>query len=163
LVGVGDYLCHRATQIEHTSGIAESALHLVQLGEIGLPVLAGLLFEVNTSVLLLMAIAAVVHTFTAWWDVAYSERRRRLTPFEQVVHGFLIVIPVVAAALIIAQYWDSFSAMWNEAPAEWSLRLKSAPIPPHYLAAVLLPGAAFAGLPALEEFVRCWRAARRGR
>ena len=159
-VGVADYLCHRVTRIEQTSGVAESVFHLVQLGQIGLPLLAGLLLELNASILLLMVVAALAHTLTAWWDVAYSEARRRITPFEQVVHGFLIVIPVVGAALVIAQHWDRFSAIWDATPSDWRLRWKPEPIPPRYLAAVLLPGVVFAALPAAEEFVRCWRAGR---
>ena len=98
-VGVADYLCHRATQIERTSGTAESVFHLAQLGQVGLPLLAGLLLELTVPILLLMAVAALVHTLTAWWDVAYSEPRRRITPFEQIVHGFLIVIPVVGVVV----------------------------------------------------------------
>jgi hypothetical protein len=158
-VGVADYLCHRATQIERTSGTAESVFHLAQLGQVGLPLLAGLLLELTVPILLLMAVAALVHTLTAWRDVAYSEPRRRITPFEQIVHGFLIVIPVVGAALVVAQHWEGFSALWSAAPVDWSLRPKTVPIPLLYLAAVLLPSAVFGVLPAAEEFVRCRRAA----
>ena len=161
VVGVADYLCHRLTRIEHTSGLPESMFHLAQFGQIGLPLLAGLLLELNASMLLLMLLAALAHTLTAWWDIAYSERRRRIAPFEQLVHGFLIVIPVVATALVIAQHWESFSAVWNATSSDWSLRWKLYPIPPPYLAAVLLPAAVFSAIPAAEEFIRCWRAGRR--
>ena len=102
--------------------------HLAQLGQIGLPLLVGLLLELNASLLVLMLLAALVHTLTAWWDIVYSERRRRITPFEQLVHGFLIVIPVVGTALVIAQHWVTFSAIWNTTSSDWSLRWKLDPI-----------------------------------
>ena len=98
--------------------------------------------------LLLLVVAALIHTRTAWWDVAYAERRRRITPFEQVVHGFLIVIPVIGTALIFAQQWDRFRAIWSAVPSDWSLRWKRNSIPSLYLAAVLLPAGAFAAIPA---------------
>ena len=44
LAGFTDYVLHKRTRIEHTAGTRESLLHLLQLGEIGLPVLLGLLF-----------------------------------------------------------------------------------------------------------------------
>jgi hypothetical protein len=66
-----------------------------------------LLLELDPPVLLLVVVAALIHTLTAWWDDAYAERRRRITPFEQVLHGFLIVIPVIGTALIFAQQWGS--------------------------------------------------------
>ena len=36
--GFSDYLCHRAAQIEKTSGWKESLLHLLQFGEMAIPV-----------------------------------------------------------------------------------------------------------------------------
>jgi hypothetical protein len=161
IAGVADYLCHRATRIEETSGLGESAFHLVQLAQVGLPMLAGLFLELNASVLLLLTVAAFVHTFTAWWDIAYSERKRRITPFEQIVHGFLTVIPVIGTALVLTLYWDHFTAIWEGTP-DWSLRWKADPIPVFYLAIVLVTSAVFAVVPAVEEFGRCWRARRRG-
>jgi len=54
LCGFADYACHARTDITHTSGVHESALHLLQTAEIGVPMLAFLFLEVNASVLLLM-------------------------------------------------------------------------------------------------------------
>ena len=39
--GVTDYVLHRRTHIEDTSGTKESLLHALQLGEAGIPVLMG--------------------------------------------------------------------------------------------------------------------------
>src|SRR2546430_9435937 len=52
--GFADYLCHRASHIERTSGWKESVLHLVQFGEMAVPVLAALFLEINTGVILIM-------------------------------------------------------------------------------------------------------------
>jgi len=38
--GFADYLCHRASHIEATSGPKESALHLLQFAEMAIPTLA---------------------------------------------------------------------------------------------------------------------------
>src|SRR4051794_20746916 len=59
--GLSDYLLHRRTQIAHTSGTKESLLHLLQLTEAGLPVLMGLLLEINALVLLLMLFGLAAH------------------------------------------------------------------------------------------------------
>jgi hypothetical protein len=40
VAGFADYLCHRASAIESTSGWKESLLHLLQLGEMAVPTLA---------------------------------------------------------------------------------------------------------------------------
>src|ERR671911_1644060 len=40
--GFADYLCHRASDIEHTSGAKESLLHLLLFAEMGVPVLAAI-------------------------------------------------------------------------------------------------------------------------
>ena len=38
LVGIADWLCHRASHIETTSGAKESLIHLLMLGEVGIKV-----------------------------------------------------------------------------------------------------------------------------
>src|SRR5205823_4190777 len=45
--GFVDYLCHRASHIETTSGPKESALHLLQFAEMALPTLASIFLEIN--------------------------------------------------------------------------------------------------------------------
>ena len=49
--GFADYLCHRASGIEHT-GPKESVLHLLQFMEMAVPVLAALFLEINALVIL---------------------------------------------------------------------------------------------------------------
>ena len=49
--GAADWLCHRASDIEHTAGPEESLLHLLLLAEVGVPALAGLLLEITSPCL----------------------------------------------------------------------------------------------------------------
>jgi hypothetical protein len=80
VAGSLDYLWHRRTKIETTSGTTESAIHALMMTEAGLPMLLGLLLEINAGVILLMVAAFVAHAGTAIWDVAYAVERRKVTP-----------------------------------------------------------------------------------
>src|SRR3954453_23220196 len=84
--GFADYLCHRATHIERTSGWKESALHLIQFSEMALPILAALVLQINAGVILLMIACLIMHQGTAYWDLRYASTSREITPFEQQVH-----------------------------------------------------------------------------
>jgi hypothetical protein len=57
IAGLADWFCHRASDIEHTSGPKESVLHLVLLAEMGGPVLLALFFQVNALVIAVMIVA----------------------------------------------------------------------------------------------------------
>lgn len=160
--GIADYLCHRRTDIQHTSGIKESLIHLLMLAEMGLPVLAALLLEINALVLAVMTIAFALHEATALWDVSYATRRRRVTPFEQHVHSFLEMLPLMGLAFVAVLHAPQALAVFGlgPEPADWGLRLKPDPLPLGYVAAVLAAVAALELLPYLEETWRCWRARR---
>jgi hypothetical protein len=47
--GFLDYLSHRKTKIETTSGTQESIIHALMTTEAGIPVVMGLLLEINTG------------------------------------------------------------------------------------------------------------------
>jgi len=57
------------------------------MGETGLSIMMGLFVDVNTLVLALMIAWVFAHEATAFWDVAYAEGRREVTPGEQHVHS----------------------------------------------------------------------------
>ena len=99
LAGLADYVVHARTRIERTSGVHESALHLLQTGEIALPMLALLFLEATPTVLALALAGVIAHSVTAYRDVRYASPRRRITVFEQFVHAFLIVLPLAALAV----------------------------------------------------------------
>ncbi|TMK23704.1 MAG: hypothetical protein E6G62_11125 [Actinobacteria bacterium] len=49
--GLADWACHRRSDIEHTAGTREAAIHALMMTEAGIPSLLGLLVEVNAGVL----------------------------------------------------------------------------------------------------------------
>jgi hypothetical protein len=160
--GFCDYLCHRATRIESTSGPKESVLHLVQLAEMGLPVLAAILLEINALIIATMIVAFLLHEATALWDVSYADSRREVTPIEQHVHSFLEMLPLMGLLIIVGLHWPQFLALFglgDEAP-RFALRLKAEPLPWTYVVAVLGGVLVFAVAPYTEELLRGLRAQR---
>src|SRR3954465_1877041 len=87
--GFADYLCHRATHIETTSGAKESLLHLLQFGEMAVPILAAMFLEINALIIFGIIVCVLLHEATALWDVSYASGLREITPIEQHVHSFL--------------------------------------------------------------------------
>ena len=51
--GLIDWACHRATKIEHTSGLRESLVHSLMGIQLGIPIILALYFYVNVTVLLI--------------------------------------------------------------------------------------------------------------
>lgn len=159
LAGLADWLCHRATYIERTSGSRESRLHLLMFAEMGAPLLAALFLEVNALVIAFMIVMFLVHEATSFWDVSYATRLRRVSPFEQHVHSFLEIMPLLALALIVARYWPQFLALFGagEEKARFILRWNPEKLPPLYIAGTLACAALIGGL-YLEELARGLRA-----
>ncbi|NWK46783.1 diguanylate cyclase [Ralstonia pickettii] len=157
--GVADWLCHRATRIERTSGAKESLLHLLMLAEMGVPVLAALFLQINALVLVMMAVAYVVHQATAMWDVSYAVSHRTVKPFEQHVHSFLEMIPLMALSVVALLHWNEVLGLFGmgSASPDFSLRWKEPPLPWGYVATVLSIFVALELLPYAEELVRCLR------
>src|SRR5215212_2972104 len=102
VAGFADYLCHRASHIETTSGWKESLLHLLQFAEVGVPLLAALALEINTGLIVLMIVCLVLHQATAMWDVHYASQAREIMPIEQHIHSVLEMLPLTAALMVIA-------------------------------------------------------------
>src|SRR5215218_4292637 len=87
--GFADYLCHRAAHIEKTSGWKESVLHLVQFGEMAIPVLLALFFQITSGAILIMAVCLILHEATVIVDLRYASSLREISPLEQHVHSVL--------------------------------------------------------------------------
>jgi hypothetical protein len=147
--GAADYLCHRRTHIERTSGVVESWLHVAQFLSIAALLALATLFAVTMSVWIALLAIAVVHSTLSLVDVAYSEKRRRISPIEQLVHGFLNVIPLIAVGLLAVLNWPLSS---HAAAGPW---FQSAPT------SLLVSFCVLAGAPILEELARTLRARRR--
>src|SRR4051812_16840222 len=121
--GFADYLCHRATHIEQTSGWKESLLHLAQFAEMALPVLTALFLEITSAVILLMIVALILHQATAMWDVHYANQLREVMPIEQHVHSVLEMVPFAGFLMVVALHWSAFAALFGMGPADFSLTL----------------------------------------
>ena len=162
LAGSADYLLHRKTRIEHTSGRGESWLHVLQAVQIGVALLAALFFEINSLVLGILIACVLAHTLTALWDATYTEKRRYISPLEQHVHSHLEYIPLVAVAIVVLLHWEVFLGLVGAGPHEraWELHLKEHPLPAAYVAAVLITVFLVQGALLTEEAARCWRAQR---
>jgi len=149
--GLADWACHRRTQIATTSGLKENLLHLLMFAEVGVGVLAVAFLEVNAAVLLVVAAAFVVHELTVYWDLHYTTPLRRVGPFEQMVHSFLELLPLVSLALLAVM-------AWGPPMADFGLRLKREPLPPAYLLAGFAAVVLLNALPLAQEFFSCLRA-----
>ena len=158
--GYADYLCHKRSKIELTSGTQESITHNLMMALIGTPALLALLFETNALTLAVGAVAVVLHEGVTIWDVAYAAPRRTVTVTEQHVHSFLEVLPFATLSLLLCLRSDQLLAMLGiggEKP-DYRLRLKAEPPPRAYVAGLLAAIALTIGLPYAEELVRCMRA-----
>lgn len=157
--GFADYLCHRATAIEATSGWKESLLHLLQLGEMALPTLAAIFLEINALVIAIMIVSLIAHEATAIWDVRYAYGKREVRPVEQHVHSFLEMLPLMGLLIVVIVNWPQFLSLFGlgTETAEFALRLKQPPLPWLYATAMLSLVLLFEVLPYLEELIRALR------
>lgn len=152
--GFGDFLCHRRTDLPHTSGVAESATHLLQLALLGAAIVLGLAFAPGRSILCLIVVLVVAHALVGYWDTRIAFKHRRvILPIEQHIHSILDMAPWIAFGWLAADAWGVV------ANGDWQLRMRQ-PMPPVALwIAVLLPAVLLCVAPAASEF-RAARAAR---
>jgi hypothetical protein len=151
LIGGGvDYMCHRHTAIERTSGFHESLYHLAQFVTIALIVICIALFAGTLSMFAVLGGAVLLHTILAYLDIRYTERRRYISPLEQHAHAVMDILPIVVVALVIVLEWSTDAFTWN-------IRLRSPMLEPVQLAIVIGTIVLGAGAPVLEEL---WRTAR---
>ncbi|SHH71083.1 diguanylate cyclase [Pollutimonas bauzanensis] len=160
LAGFADWLCHRASHIESTSGPKESMLHLLQFGEVGIALLAALFLDINAGIIAFMIVMFLVHEATALWDVSYAVTARRVTPVEQHIHSFLEMIPLIAIICVVALHWGQFQALFGFGveSAEFGLAWKTEPLPVIYVLALMAFIVVLAVVPYVEELVRGLRA-----
>jgi hypothetical protein len=161
--GLVDWACHRRTHIESTSGLKENLLHWAMFGEIGIGMLAVALFEVNAAVLAIVIAVFAVHELTVYWDLHDTVPVREVGAFEQMVHSFLELLPLLSLALLAAMSWPQALALvgvGSEA-ADFSLHAKAQPLPVAYLIAGALAAIAFNFVPLAQETLACLRARRK--
>jgi hypothetical protein len=156
VAGVLDYWLHQRTNIAATAGPRESRLHLAQTLQVGIPVLIVLFLELNLLTLAVLVAAAVAHTITSYWDIRYASQRRTILPLEQVVHAFMLTLPIFVPALLLIMHWPAVDRPTGLASPGFSygggLQLRHEPWSVGVIAAVLLSSFVFAVLPALAEY-----------
>ena len=159
LPGLLDWWFHRRSRIEEPNhgGVRESMIHMLMLAEGGLPIGLALFVEINPLVLSLMTGAALVHEATVTWDLRVATAsEREVVPGEQQTHSFLETIPF-ALALLAALHALAPEAR-QPSRSTWRLHRRPTPLPPAYVASVLLAGTLLSVVPHVEELVRCARA-----
>jgi hypothetical protein len=160
--GFADYLFHRRTQIEHSSGAGESLIHHAMLAEVGIPLIAATFLRIDAALILLFVAAFVAHEITGNLDIRYAESHSRLvSATEEQVHSILEIIPLTAALLVIIPHFNQAMALFGGGSehADFSIALKEPPS----LWKVLFTGAMlvlFIIGPYTEELIRCLRAQR---
>lgn len=160
--GLLDWYWHKKTDIEHTAGTEESLIHLLMFTEAGLPLMMGLLLEINAGSLLAMMAALGVHEVTAIWDVAYASNHRLVLPREQHTHSFLEVLPFMAFAMASCLHWDQLQALLGveKAKPDWRPKFKQKRVPAGYMVAIAGMIGAGILLPYGNEILRCLRASK---
>jgi hypothetical protein len=163
LAGFADYLCHRASRIEITSGYKETLLHLLMLIELAIPLLAAIFLEINALIIAVMIAGFVTHQLTALWDTTFASHKRLITPVEQQVHSFLELMPLMAMLIVIILNWPQFLSLWGlgSEPGHYELVPKREPLPWMHVVTFLCAVFLFEVLPYMEEFVRGLRSRKR--
>lgn len=161
--GLADWACHRRGDIAHTSGIKESLLHMLMIGQVGVGVFAALFLQINSAVLLLLLALLLGHALTSHWDLHYAAGRRQVSAAEQSVHAYLEGVPLAAYALLMAGHWPQFAAIFGTGSAtpDWTWALKEDPLSVRQTAALLLASFFLGFAPFAEELYRSARASRR--
>ena len=164
LVGALDWLWHKQTNIETTSGPKESAMHLLMMAEAGVPVLAGLFLEPNAGLLRLMTIGMLLHQVTVMWNVSYTVSRRKIPAREQHTLTFMETLPFDILAVFACMHPNQFRAMLglSQEKPDFKLKLTRPPLSLPQIIAIFGAMGLFVGLPHVEEFWRCWKARQQG-
>lgn len=160
IAGFADWDCHRRSHIESTSGPKESILHFLQFGEVGFALLAALFLEIDAGLIAFMIFIFFVHEATALWDVNYAVGTREVTPFEQHIHSFLEMIPLIAIICVSALHWEQFKAIFGmgEESARFALAWKADPLPISYILTLMVAVILMVVIPYTEELIRGLRA-----
>lgn len=154
LGGAIDYVSHLRSDIQHTSGVRESWLHLAQLATMAVLFVCAVLLEITLPVILVLTGMVLTHTVLSFVDVSYTIGRRRISTVEQHAHGLLNVVPLVAVGLLAILNWGTLLA-----PSTASLiRFKDEPLGAMHIAILLGSFSVFGGGPVIEEWLRTQRA-----
>ena len=156
--GLLDYVIHARQRIERTAGPYESALHLLQALEVGLPVVVLLFFEITATTYAVLVACVLAHAWTSWRDTCFASAVRPIGPAEQKAHAVLDMVPWFGLALTALMHREALAPLLGRGVADWSLRLRDEPFAPGVVLAVLASSIASGVVPALFELRRGRRA-----
>lgn len=156
VAGFADWLCHRSSHIEATSGAKESALHLLMLAEVGLPLLAALYLEVNALILGIFFLGLLAHEATVYIDVRYASSRRHISTLEQLIHSVLDMSPLLVLLLLASANWGQWLALFamGTEPARFELAGSALAPGGTYTVWLVVAILALALIPYVEEWMR---------
>jgi hypothetical protein len=100
LAGAGDYVCHRRSDMARTSGLVEARLHVAQFITVAIVFFGAVLWRPTMWVVVVIGIAALAHLVLSYIDVTYTQQRRHISAFEQHMHAFMDVIPIMVVCLL---------------------------------------------------------------
>lgn len=158
LAGTCDFILHRRSAIDVTSGLRESSLHLVQIGLLGTGTLLWLLFPPTPALWFVLLAIVCIHALAGYWDTRVAFPVRTIIPLEQHVHSILDIAPWVALGVL---GWPLLSAA--PAPLDDSVGLRLGAAAASTWLFALIPALLLTVLPALLEFRRCWRSRHKAR
>jgi hypothetical protein len=164
LAGVADYLWHRRTRIETTSGTKESLTHALMITEMGPAVLAALFLEINAGVLALIIASYAAHEATVAWDIYFTASRRPIPPGEQHTHSYLQGVPFCLASFVTFTHWDQFLTLLGKGSQRprFGIHFTKPILPLRYLLPFVFGSGLVAAIPHAEELWRCWKAQQEG-
>lgn len=143
--GAMDFWLHRASSIETTSGLKESALHLVQIAILGAATLLWLSFRPSQLLFLILLALVCLHAITGYWDTRVAYPNRAIRPLEQHVHSILDLAPWIAIGAISWAMPDTHVVT--------GLAFRLAPVALWLFS--IVPALILTLLPALREFHSC--------
>lgn len=163
--GFADWLFHRRTRIERTSGVRESVLHALMIAEMGVAVLVFLFLEINAATLLLLIALYALHEVTVFSDLTTAHHARELPPLEQLVHGIMEAVPMAALTVLCIANWQQLVGLVGapETTLDLSLRWRDPPFALTTVATILSLSVVFVVAPFAEELLRCLRESTRRR
>ncbi len=150
--GCVDFLCHRRTDLAHTSGLPESLLHLLQTGLMGVLVMLWMLGAPSLGLCVAMGSLVLAHAMAGYADTRVAWRRRAITPLEQHVHSVLDAAPWMVMFVVLHE--EGATAMARG----WQWTWRSPMLPASAWLAVVTPAVVLCGLPLARELATAWRA-----
>ena len=117
VAGLADWVCHRLSKIEATSGVRESLLHSLMGIQVGITIIICLFFKINVLILLICFAVWLSHEFIAHLDVKWASPVREITIWEMHAHSYLATLPMYMLITITILSWEQFlqllSLNWN--------------------------------------------------